>query len=200
MKVSAVDGPPFCIQRTLLASVSKELADELYPGSDGICRLETTTYAVLRIFFGWILRCPIQSRSQKLLAQSWTFGARYQIRVYQNEVMRRLVDVLHTEPVEMSAVRHVYVRNMELEPFIAKFIAERDRLLRKAFVTQLASDTRLEYHWEDEEHEYVKSGLAANHDFHKDFCHAVCFGPSGNRSIETAGACIEELLVEEPKR
>jgi hypothetical protein len=199
-KVGAVSGPPFCIQRTLLASISKELADELYPGSDGICRLEATTYEALRIFFSWILRFPIRSRSQELLAQSWRFGARYQIPAYQNEVMRCLVDVLHTEPVKMSVVRDAYVYTTDMEPRIARRIKKREHLLRNAFVTQLASDTRDECYWKDEECEYVEIGLAENHDFHKDLCHPVCFGPSGNTSTETAGACIEELLVHEPKR
>ena len=66
--VSAVSGPPFYIQKTILASVSKELADDLRPDHEGVCRLYTTTYEALRIFIGWILRYPIQSKSQELLA------------------------------------------------------------------------------------------------------------------------------------
>lgn len=199
LAVSAVNGPPFYIQRTILASVSKELANDLRPDREGICRFNTTTYEALRIFIGWLLRCPIQSKSQELLAQSWRFGARYHIPAYQNEVMRQLVDVLHAEPVDVFAVRDAYVYTCDFEPRIADMIVKRDQLLRKAFVTQLASNSRLEHPWEGEEEDYSKSGLDMNHDFHKDFFHAVCFGPSKAGS-KGAGARIEELLVEESKK
>lgn len=197
--VSAVSGPPFYIQKTILASVSKELADDLQPDREGICRLYTTTYDALRIFIGWVLRYPIQSKSQELLAQSWRFGARYHIPAYQNEVMRQLVDVLQTEPVDVFAVRDAYVYTCDFEPRIAGIIVKRDQLLRKAFVTQLASNSRLEHPWESEEEAYAESGLERNHDFHKDFFHAVCFGSSKDGS-NGAGARIEELLVDEVKK
>ena len=196
MAVSAVSGPPFYIQKTILASVSKELADDLQPDQQGICRLCTTTYEALRIFIGWLLRYPIQSKSQELLAQWWRFGARYHIPAYQNEVMKRLVEILHSEPVDVFAVRDAYVYTCDFEPRIADIIVKRDQLLRKAFVTQLASNSRLEHPWEGEEDAYVESGLEKNHDFHKDFFHAVCFGSSKYGS-KGAGARFEELLVEE---
>lgn len=197
--VSAVNGPPFYIQETILASVSNELADDLRPDHEGVCRFYTTTYEALRIFIGWLLRYPIQSKSQELLAQSWLFGARYHIPAYQNDVMRQLVGVLQAEPVDVFAVRDAYVYTYDFEPRIADIIVKRDQLLRKAFVTQLASNSRLEHPWESEEETYMKSGLHMNHDFHKDFFHAVCFGSSKDGSKE-AGARIEELLVEESKK
>ena len=199
LKVSAVSGPPFYVQKTILASVSKELADDLQPDHEGICRLCTTTYDALRIFIGWLLRYPIQSKSQELLAQSWRFGARYHIPAYQNEVMRQLVGVLHSEPVDVFAVRDAYVYTCDFEPLIAGIIVKRDRLLRKAFVTQLASNSRLEHPWEGEEEAYIRCGLDMIHDFHKDFFHAVCFGPSKD-GHKGPGARIEELLVEEPNK
>jgi hypothetical protein len=194
-----VSGPPFYVQRTILASVSKELADDLQPDRKGICRLNTTTYEALRIFIGWLLRYPIQSKSQELLAQSWRFGARYHIPAYQNEVMRQLVEVLHSEPVDVFAVRDAYVYTCDFEPRIADIIVKRDQLLRKAFVTQLASNSRLEHLWQSEEEAYAGSGLERNQDFHKDFFHAVCFGSAKDGS-KGAGARIEELLVDEVKR
>ena len=197
--VSAVSGPPFYIQKTILASVSKELADDLRPDHEGVCRLYTTTYEALRIFIGWILRYPIQSKSQELLAQSWRFGARYHIPAYQNEVMRQLVGLLQAEPVDVFAVRDAYVYTCDFEPQIADIIVKRDQLLRKAFVTQLARNSRLEHPWESEEEAYMKSGLHMNHDFHKDFFHAVCFGSSED-GLKGPGARIDELLVEESKR
>ena len=196
LAVSAVNGPPFYIQKTILASVSKDLADDLRPDRDGICRFNTTTYEALHIFIGRLLRYPIQSKSQELLAQSWRFGARYHIPAYQNEVMKRLVEILHSEPVDVFAVRDAYVYTCDFEPRIADIIVKRDQLLRKAFVTQLASNSRLEHPWEGEEDAYVESGLEKNHDFHKDFFHAVCFGSSKYGS-KGAGARFEELLVEE---
>lgn len=191
-----MSGPPFYIQKTILASVSKELADDLKPDHEGICRLCTTTYDALRIFIAWLLRYPIESKSQELLAQSWRFGARYHIPAYQNEVMRRLVGVLHSEPVDVFAVRDAYVYTCDFEPRIAGIIIKRDRLLRKAFVTQLASNSRLGHPWESEEEAYVSSGLDLNHDFHKDFFHAVCLASSEDGPMES-GAQIEGLLVEE---
>ncbi|GAB7328686.1 hypothetical protein MBLNU13_g00608t2 [Cladosporium sp. NU13] len=182
-----------------ILKVSAELADDLQPDHEGICRLCTTTYEALRIFVGWLLRNPIQSKSQELLAQSWRFGARYYIPAYQNEVMRQLVGVLEAEPVDVFAVRDAYVYTCDFEPRIADIIVKRDRLLRKAFVTQLASNSRLEHPWESEEEAYMNSGLHMNHDFHKDFFHAVCFGSSED-GFKGPGARIEELLVEESKR
>jgi hypothetical protein len=194
-----VSGPPFYIQKTILASVSKELAEDLQPDRKGICRLNTTTYKALRIFIGWLLRYPIQSKSQELLAQSWRFGARYHIPAYQNEVMRQLVEVLHSEPVDFFAVRDAYVYTCDFEPRIADIIVKRDQLLRRAFVTQLASNSRLEHPWESEEEAYAESGLEKNQDFHKDFFHAVCFS-SAKDGLKGAGARIEELLVEQPMK
>jgi len=52
LAVIVVSGPPFYIQKTILASVSKELADDIQPNHEGICRLCTTTYEALRIFIG----------------------------------------------------------------------------------------------------------------------------------------------------
>ena len=194
-----MSGPPFYIQKTILESVSKDLADDLRPDHDGIYRFNTTTYEALRIFIGWLLRYPIQSKSQELLAQSWRFGARYHIPTYQNEVMRQLVDLLHVQPVDVFAVRDAYVYTCDFEPRIADIIVKRDQLLRKAFVTQLALNSRLEHPWESEEEAYIKSGLDMNHNFHKDFFHAVCFGSSED-GLKGPGARIEELLVEESKR
>ena len=199
LAVSAVSGPPFYIQKTILASVSKELADDLQPDKEGICRLCTTTYEALRIFIGWLLRYPIQSKSQELLAQSWRFGARYHIPAYQNEVMRQLVGVLRSQPVDVLAVRDAYVYTCDFEPQIADIIVKRDQLLRKAFVTQLASNSRVEYPWEGEQETYIKSGLHMNHDFHKNFSHAVCFGPYKHNS-KRSGVRIEDLLVDEVKK
>lgn len=105
--------------------------------------------------------------------------------------------VLHSEPVNINAVRDAYVNTDGLEPHIAKTITKRDQLLRKAFVTQLASDCRNEYPWEHEEQTYVESGLEKNRDFHKDLAKAVCFGLSRGDG-QAAGARIEELLVDEP--
>lgn len=194
-----MSGPPFYIQKTILASVSKELADDLQPDREGICRLYTTTYEALRIFISWLLRYPIQTKSQELLAQSWRFGARYHIPAYQIEVMGRLVEVLHAEPVDVFAVRDAYVYTCDFEPRIADIIVKRDQLLRKAFVTQLASNSRLEHPWKGEEEAYAESGLERNHDFHKDFFHAVCFGSAKDDS-KGAGARIEDLLVKESKK
>jgi hypothetical protein len=194
-----VSGPPFYIQKTILANVSKDLADDLQPDREGICRLYTTTYEALRIFIGWLLQYPIQSKSQELLAQSWRFGARYHIPAYQNEVMRQLVGVLHSEPVDVFAVRGAYVYTCDFESQIADIIVKRDKLLRKAFVAQLASNSRLEHPWASEEEAYAESGFERNQDFHKDFFHAVCFGSSKDGS-KGDGARIEELLVDEAKR
>lgn len=198
LQVGAVDGPLFYVQKTILASVSKELTHELRPDLDGVCRFLTTTYEALRIFLRWLLRCPIQCRSQDLLAQSWRFGARYHIPAYQNEVMRRLFEVLHNEQVDITAVRAAYVRTCDLEPRAASIITKRDQLLRKAFVTQLASNSRFGHPWESDEETYIRSGLDLNHDFHKDLTHAVCLGSSNSGSKGT-GVRIEELLVEEAK-
>lgn len=199
LKISAVSGPPFYIQKTILASVSHELANDLQPDHEGICRLCTTTYDALRIFIGWLLRTPIQSKSQELLAQSWRFGARYHIPAYQNEVMRQLVGLLQAGPVDVFAVRDAYVYTCDFEPRIADIIVKRDQLLRRALVTQLASNSRFEHPWESEEEAYMKSGLHMNHDFHKDFFHAVCFGSSRDGS-KGPGARIEEFLVDEVKK
>ena len=113
--------------------------------------------------------------------------------------MRQLVGVLHSERVDVFAVRDAYVYTCDFEPRIASIIVKQDRLLRKAFITQLASNSRLEHPWEGEEEAYLRSGLDMNHDFHKDFFHAVCFGSSKGGS-KAPGAQIEGLLVEEPKQ
>ena len=113
--------------------------------------------------------------------------------------MRHSVEVLHTEPVDIFAVRDACVYTCDFEPRIADIIPNRDRLLRKVFVTQLASDSRFGHPWESDEETYGKIGLDLNHEFHKDFSHAVCFGKLKGNPIES-GARIEELLVDEAKK
>jgi len=65
-------------------------------------------YETLEILFGWILRRQIQSRTQLSLVRAWRFGALYSMALFQNDVMRSWVDVLHSNPVDPYAVREAY--------------------------------------------------------------------------------------------
>jgi hypothetical protein len=110
--------------------------------------------------------------------------------------MRQLVGVLRSQPVDVLAVRDAYMYTCDFEPRFADIIVKRDQLLRKAFVTQLASNSRVGHPWEGEQEAYIKSGLDMIQDFHKDLSHAVCFGPYKHNSKRSA-VRIEELLVDE---
>lgn len=69
---AAGDHPPFYVQQTLIAGVSKKLAD--------FCTAQTclngTEYEVLRIFLSWLVNRTLVDGSQTVLVQAWKFGAR----------------------------------------------------------------------------------------------------------------------------
>lgn len=155
---------------------------------DNGCLLFTTS-DTLRIFFDWVLRCPIATTDQQLLVPAWQFGREWEIPVFQSAAMRRLVDEFHRRYVDEFAMYQAY-KAENPEDIIG------DKLLRKAFILQLASDNQDGAIWNEKE--FLASGLDKCIDFYKDFTHTVCLAPDdGNYTSWKHGAHIEELLVDE---
>lgn len=185
LKISATGNhPPFYIQKTLLAAVSKNLAD--YCVAHGSLKLE---YEVLRMFMAWIIDRKVTKGSQKTLVQAWKFGARFKIPSFQNCVMRELVPCLLQQSIKPSVVWEAYS--------IGKIFAP----LQEAFVRQLSSNILRDPDntiWTHDE--FRQSGLEKRGDFGRDLMVAMCVAArhkaADDRSRDEE-ADLEGLLVDE---
>jgi len=118
------------VPRSLLASVSPKLVDTCSRG----LHLTHVSDNVIRMFLTWLLYRKLdidesdEGKTQIQLAQSWNFGAEYEMPAFQDKVMRKLFELLGTQRIHPDAVVEAY------RPL------ERGSLLQKLFVQQLASD------------------------------------------------------------
>lgn len=114
------------IQKTFLAAASNKLAER--------CSAQNTYLDIsnegFRIFLAWLLYDNVNraATSQLSLAQAWNFGAVYDMPTFQDAVMLTLVPKLQDVDVCPLAVLEAYS------------VIERDTLLQRAFVAQLALD------------------------------------------------------------
>jgi hypothetical protein len=173
----------------MLASVSMKLAKCcISPLNPGKCFLSANS-EVLRLFFEWILRRPVDTDDQETMVRAWHFGRDWEIPAFQNDVMRCLVAELNENYVDLWAMRQAY---QAITPKHGAY----DKLLQRAFVTEFARDLRGEsYPGED----LIESGLDECIDFHRDFTHLMClaYDYDNDYNPRTDGARIEELLVSE---
>lgn len=131
------DARVYCVQKTFLAVVSTELAE------DCCCQQPSELdigQEALHIFLAWLISRDLSgvTISQEPLAQAWNFGAQYDIPEFQDAVMHQLMPCLREDHVDPDAVIEAYAAD------------ERDTKLQRAFIAQIAIDMRRrdEYRWE----------------------------------------------------
>lgn len=83
------------------------------------------------------------------MVRAWHFGRVWEIPAFQNEVMRCLVAEFRHKHINLRAMRQAYGATSPKD-------AERDELLRTAFITEFASEGR-DKTWFEED--LVESGL-----------------------------------------
>ena len=175
----------FPIQKTILASVSPKLAN--------ICGYRRCVLSidseVLTIFFEWILRRPVKIDGQETMVRAWQFGRQWEVPAFQNEVMRCLVAEFSHKHINLQAMRQAYGATSSED-------VERDELLRRAFITEFAFESR-DKTWFEED--LIESGLDKCVDFHKDYTHIMCLAYEYDDDYDpkAEGARIEDLLVSE---
>jgi len=176
----------FYIQKTMLASVSSKLAKHCTSrGGLIILPIESD---VLTIFFEWVLRRPVQIDKQDTMVRAWQFGRKWEIPAFQNEVMRCLVAKFEHDHIDLCAMRQAYGATSSED-------VERDKLLRKAFITEFAFESR-DKTWCEEG--IIQSGLDKCTDFHRDYTHVMCLMPEDEGyNPREEGARIGDLLVDE---
>jgi hypothetical protein len=103
----------------------------------GITYIEYLQFSNLELFFGWLLSRRVEGGTQLFLARAWKFGARYSIAPFQNEVMRCLVDILHSNPVDPCAAREACY-DLSNYPRRTNNDGEKLKVLRQAFAVQIA--------------------------------------------------------------
>lgn len=182
------------MQKTLLASVSDKLVDGLRVFF-GKTHIDHASYTDLEIFLGWMLSRRVEGGAQITLVTAWKFGARYSIAPFQNEVMRRLLDILHSSPVDPSAVREAYYSMICFPPHTID-TKEALKLLRQAFVVQIAYQaSNCAKHTLDKD-KLAESKLQRVSDFQEDLTHAVCIG-FYDEDPDMPGVQLDKHLVEE---
>ena len=180
-----VTGSSFPIQRTILASLSKKLASH--------CRYREIILPidseVLTIFFEWILRRHVQIDGQETMVRAWQFRREWEIPAFQNEVMRCLVDEFCHKHIDLRAMRQAYGATSSKD-------AEGDELLRRAFITEFAFESR-DKTWLEED--LTESGLDKCVDFHRDYTRIMClaYDYDDDYDPKAEGARIADLLVSE---
>jgi hypothetical protein len=161
----------------------------------GITYIIHSNAGISRTFFGWVLSRRVEEEAQWKLVEAWIFGARYKITPYQNDVMRRLVDIIQSNPVDLLAVRGAYRDLTHRRPrtFQAKEVL---KLLRQAFVVQIAyqASNRAEHRLDKDKMNESKLHTLA--EFQEDLTHAVCFG-FYDEDPNVPGVQLDKHLVEE---
>lgn len=123
------------------------------------------------------------------MVRAWQFGREWEIPAFQNEVMRDLVAELRDKHINLRAMRQAYGATSSED-------IERDQLLRRAFITEFAFESR-DKTWFEED--LVESGLDKCVDFHKDYTRIICvtYDYDDDYDPKADGARIEELLLDE---
>lgn len=142
---------------------------------------------VLTIFFEWLLRRPLQIDGQETMVRAWQFGRKWEIPAFQNEMMHCIVAEFREKHVNLRAMRQAYGATSSED-------VERDSLLRKAFITEFAFESR-DKTWFEED--LVESGLDKCVDFHMDYTRIMCvaYDYDGDYDPKAYGARIEDLLL-----
>lgn len=154
----------YYVQKSLLATVSQELVAHCTSGFRAFPGIVS-----LRLFLGWLFGITVNIRDQKAMVQAWIFGARFKIPIFQNAVMRQLVNTLHEEDPDEAAISEAYTHPDS---------HTHGDLVRKAFIAQLCYELRctggsLENLWINNA---VAKSLCENTQFSQDLASAVCFG------------------------
>jgi putative Ca2+/H+ antiporter (TMEM165/GDT1 family) len=148
------------VQKTFLASVSAKLATQCFSQRVYL----KVGHEAFRIFLAWLLREDTKKAksSQLSLARARSFGALYEIPSFQDKVMEQLIELLESTYVDPAAVLEAYQ------------VTERDTLLQRALVTQLAIDMRSKtgYHWERKF--FTEHGMEKVADLYVDLIQAMC--------------------------
>lgn len=191
MRICAAEGSlggtedSFPIQKTILAGVSTKLANHCeYRRNSLLIDSE-----VLTIFFEWVLRRHVHINDQETMVRAWQFGRKWEIPAFQNEVMRNLVAEFSDKTINLRAMRQAYGATSSQD-------AERDELLRKAFITEFASESR-DRTWVEED--LLESGLDKCIEFHRDYTRVMCiaYDYDDDYDPKADGARIADLLVGE---
>lgn len=162
------------IQRTFLASVSNKLAER--------CSAQNIYLNIsnegFRIFLAWLLYDNVSraATSQLSLAQAWNFGATYEMPTFQDAVMLVLVPNLQDIDVCPLAVLEAYS------------VTERDTLLQRAFVAQLAIYMVRQAGHQWEKKVFTSHKLQKVPDFYLDLTQAMCVNFDHTKCAE---GCIE---------
>jgi hypothetical protein len=160
----------------MLFSVSERLVSGLHTVAN-TTRIAYASHDTLEVLFGWILSRRIEGRTQLSLVKAWKFGARYSIPRFQNDVMRRLVDILNSNPVELDAVREAYyVSPLAAYPPQCALNGAMLKLLREALLIKLVHDATFFVSPAQFEAEPAHKELATVEEFQKDLAYAVCVG------------------------
>jgi hypothetical protein len=178
----------------LLASVSEALVHGLRT-SAGITYVDRAIYEDLETLFGWLLSRRIEGGPQLSLVRAWSFGARYSIASFQNDVMRRLVEVLHSNPVDTFAVRHAYYTLSGLSPSQTSRAREVFRLLQRAFVVQIVYQSSRRTEFPADKDRFEGSGLQRLAEFQEDLAYAVCVGYY-DEDPDMPGVQLDKHLIE----
>lgn len=142
---------------------------------NGFTYIDFAGQSILENFFSWLFSRKIEGGTQLSLVQAWRFGARYSIASYQNDVMRCLVDILHSNPVDPGAVREAYW-TMTCTPPQKIQSEELLKMLRQAFVVQVAYQASKRSEHKLEKDTYARSILHTVAEFQEDLTYAVCIG------------------------
>lgn len=122
------------------------------------------------------------------MVRAWQFGREWEIPAFQNEVMRCIIASFENNYVDLWAMGDAY-------QFTTATDVARDKLLRKAIITEFAYESRVQT-WVEKD--LVESGLDRCAAFHRDYTRIMCLAFEDNDSdSRTHGARIEDLLVSE---
>ena len=123
------------------------------------------------------------------MVRAWQFGRKWEISAFQNEVMRCLVAEFRHKHISLRAMRQAYGATSPKD-------AERDELLRTAFITEFAFESR-DKPWFEED--LVESGLDKCIDFHRDYTRIMCLAYDYDDYYDPKvdGARIADLLMGE---
>lgn len=123
------------------------------------------------------------------MVRAWQFGREWEIPAFQNEVMRCLIAEFQHKHIDLRAMSQAYGTVLSKD-------TDRDKLLRKAFITEFAFESR-DKTWFEED--LVESGLDKRIDFHKDYTRIMCLTYDYDEGYDPKadGARIADLLVDE---
>jgi hypothetical protein len=171
VKTTGAGSRCYHIQIALLAAVSVKLSKRcssyIDDGMDGLLILNVSDDA-FRMFLAWLLHCDFRDdidelkTSQLAFAQTWNFGAKYDIPAFQDAVMHRVVSYLKDDIVEPDTVLEAYG------------VAERGTLLQTAFIMQLAYDMREGSATAWPRETFIKHGLEKVPDLYLDLTEQTC--------------------------